>query len=768
MKVFSPLFKGLKSHDLKLYQLKAAIYCISVVFIVIVETYYYYFRDISFNDLVPDFVIGLLIEITLIEIAFFGVQKIINLIKLEMAERQQLDEATRYRTEFSHMVTSISTKFINLSTEEIDSGITRALKEVGELAKVDRCHVFLIDVKNAKIENTHEWCAPGIDSHMEQWNKQPIMQFEWLMEKLNNFEEIHIPRITDLPSTAQLEQDTFTFLNIQSIVAVPIVYENNLMGYLGFDSVHKERIWPSEIITLLKIVGEIIANAIKRKEAEQKFEKFIEFAPIGIYYSDFTGTVNYVNIKITEMLGLTRNDLMGARIFDKEMIAKEQKFKALRLLGLSKRGIATGPDEFTLIRTDGSNLTVVVNTRVITFSGKRVILGMVSDITEQKQLEKHLRQAQKMEAITMVTGGIAHDFNNILGSIFGSIDMMLLKLEEDHPSRRYANIILDRSQKAADLVKQMLAYSRQQQLNLKVLNVNQILGGIANLLTGVLDEKIHFNTDLAPDLKNVKGDKTAIDQIVMNLCLNSTDAMSAGGTLTIVTRNVQFGEAEIFDRPEIKIGEYISIKVTDTGHGIPAEKMAKVFEPFFTTKEVGAGTGLGLSMVFGLVKQHNGYIYCTSEVNKHTTFEILLPAHESPAAIDQKEVQADDLYTGSGTILIVEDELDLIQILEEMLTTLGYEVICATDGASAMELFEQHQDSIDLIISDIIMPRMGGKELYRRVKAINPDTKFIFTTGYSKNYFNSQNKQISGTGILGKPFRLTEVAENIKMVLESN
>ncbi len=768
IKVFSPVFKGLKSHDLNLYLLKTALYCIGIIFIILFESYFYYFRNISFNELIPDFIIGLAIVIILIEIAFFGVQKIIDVIKLEIAEKQRLEETTRYRVEFNRLVTSISTKFINLVSDEIDQGITQALKEVGELAEVDRCHVFLINVKEATINNTHEWCAPGIESQIDHRTKLPIAQFQWWIQKLNNFEDIHIPRVSDLPATAQSEKEVLEAFNIQSTIVVPIVYKNNLMGYLGFDSVRKERIWPNEIIVLLRIVGEIIANALKRKEAELMFEKFVEYAPIGIYYSDFKGTINYANKKTEDIIGYKQEDVVGTNIFDLNIIDPRWRYKALKLLASNKQGGTTGPDEFLLNHKDGSHITVALNTRVITFNENQVILGMVSDITEQKQLENHLRQAQKMEAITMLSGGIAHDFNNILGSIFGAVDLLQLQLAEDHPSRRYANIILDRSQKAAVLVKQMLAYSRQQHLNLKSLNINKTIEEVSVLLDRELKVNIQFKKNLAQDLKNIDGDKTAIHQIIMNLCDNAIDAMPDGGILSIETKNKLIDESDIEVKPELKYGEYVSVKISDTGIGIAPDNMIRIFEPFYTTREVGKGHGLGLSMAFGLVKQHDGYIYCTSKVHEETIFEVLLPIIETNSINEKKQFIGSDLYTSIGTILIVEDEIDLIQILEEMLTTLEYNVLCAHDGKSALKVYHENRDNIDLIISDIVMPKMDGKELYQKVKAIDSDIKFIFISGYASRGFYNITEKVPGAEVLNKPFRLNEVAETIKLVLSSN
>ncbi|NQT96746.1 MAG: response regulator [Candidatus Marinimicrobia bacterium] len=287
-------------------------------------------------------------------------------------------------------------------------------------------------------------------------------------------------------------------------------------------------------------------------------------------------------------------------------------------------------------------------------------------------------------------------------------------------------------------------------------------------LDRALEENIKIKRSLAQDLKNIKGDKTAIDQIIMNLCLNAIDAMPEGGIISIETRNQFIDESDIAVKPELKYGEYVSVKVSDTGHGIMPDDMIRIFEPFYTTREIGKGTGLGLSMAFGLVKQHDGYIYCTSKVHEGTIFEILLPIIETNSINEKKRFIDSDLYTGIGTILIVEDEIDLIQILEEMLTTLDYDVLCAYDGKSALKVYQENRDNIDLIISDIIMPKMDGKELYQKVKALDSEIKFIFISGYASKRFYNKTNTVPGTGFLNKPFRLSEVAETIKTVLNSN
>ena len=386
-------------------------------------------------------------------------------------------------------------------------------------------------------------------------------------------------------------------------------------------------------------------------------------------------------------------------------------------------------------------------------------------VEEKAQIETQLRQAQKLESIATLTSGLAHDFNNILGAIFGSVDRILMQLPNDHPSRPYANIILDKSQRAADLVKSMMAYSRQQELNPKPLVINNAIENLSLLLDRAIEERIELELQLAHDLRPISGDSTAIDQIVMNLCVNAVDAMKTGGKLTVRTQNLENNDRYIDDFPEVKPGRYVLLSVIDTGHGIEPEDLEQIFEPFFTTKKVGEGTGLGLSMVFRLVKQHDGYIFCKSTVGKGTTFEMLLPVVDKLQTTIEDESSNVQLQHGVGTIMVVEDDKGIVEILEVMLIELGYDIITASDGEKALAIYRDVDKQIDLIISDIIMPNMGGKELYQELKTIDPKVKFIFISGYTDRGFYKKYNNDPNVKILNKPFRLKEVSAIVKEVL---
>jgi len=457
----------------------------------------------------------------------------------------------------------------------------------------------------------------------------------------------------------------------------------------------------------------VVEDITERKQAEEKLRRsetllrtLVDNLPMAIYAKDTAGRKTLTNSVDARNLGVsTKEEAIGKTDFDffpeeqaKKYYADDQQVIKTRKAVLNREEVLTLPD--------GTDI-MLLTSKVPLFDSKNQITGLIGlglDITERKQLEAQLRHSQKLESITRLTGGIAHDFNNILGAIFGSVDMILMNVPEDHPARRFANIILDKGQKAADLVKQMMAYSRQQQLNMKPLNINKTIEDLSMLLGSAVEERINLKLKLANDLSPINGDKTAIDQIVMNLCINATDAMKEGGKLTVRTENLENVDKYVNQLPNIELGEYVLLRITDTGHGIEPDNIEQIFEPFFTTKDVGEGTGLGLSMVFGLVKQLKGYISCKSKVGQGTTFEVFFPVVDKLQTTKKREHTNTQLYHGSGTIMVVEDEKDLIDILEVMLTELNYDIVTASNGVTALQLYRDAGKQIDLVISDIIMP----------------------------------------------------------------
>ncbi len=557
-------------------------------------------------------------------------------------------------------------------------------------------------------------------------------------------------------------------------LGVPLRVKDTVIGAVAVQSYVDANLYTKKDLEILEHVSNEIATVIERKQSEEaiinekiRANNILEGTNAGTWNWNVQSGELIINERWAEIMGYTLKELepidyhtWKGNVHTDDLLIAQNRLEKHFAGKLDYYDV-----EFRQPHKNGDWVWVNARGKVVewTEDGKPLQMsGTHLDITERKQLEDQLRHAQKLESITKLTGGIAHDFNNILGAIFGSVDMILLQLHNDHPSRRFANIILDKSQKAASLVKQMLAYSRQQQLNVVPMDINNVVQDLSLLLDRAVEERIELELDLAEDLKQINGDKTAIDQIVMNLCINATDAMQEGGKLTVLTENIENIAKYTKKNPDLKPGQYVRLTIADTGHGIAAENLDNIFEPFFTTRDVGEGTGLGLSMVFGLVSQHDGYIFCQSEVGKGTTFDVLIPVLDNLQSPTKKENDNEKLHHGGGTIMLVEDEKDLVEILGVILTELGYDIITASDGKEALHIYRDAGKQIDLVITDIIMPKMGGKELYEQIVKINPDVKFVFTSGYASRGFYKKYDIDPDMKILNKPFRLKDVSDIVK------
>jgi PAS domain S-box-containing protein len=417
---------------------------------------------------------------------------------------------------------------------------------------------------------------------------------------------------------------------------------------------------------------------------------------------------------------------------------------------------------------NGSIIEVEISSNPITFQGRAAVLVLANDITEKKKLEAQLLQSQKMDAIGQLAGGVAHDFNNLLGVITGHTELLLKDLGAQHPGLRRAEQIQRAADRAGGLTRQLLAFSRKQVLVPEVLDLNAVLEDTEKMLRRLIGEDVQLVTVFAPGLGLVKADPGQMEQVIVNLAVNARDAMPRGGKLIIETANVDLDGSFSRTHPEVRPGSYVMLAVSDTGHGMDTDTIPRIFEPFFTTKEVGKGTGLGLSTVFGIVKQSGGHIAVYSEVGQGTSFKVYLPRIERSGEMAAAGVaRAEAPRAGSETILLVEDEEALRHLIREILEAGGYRVLPGGSPEEAVATAETHSGPLHLLLTDVVMPRMSGRQVADRVKASRPAVRVMYMSGYTDEAISHHGALEPGTHFMQKPFTADALLRKVREVLDA-
>jgi len=387
-------------------------------------------------------------------------------------------------------------------------------------------------------------------------------------------------------------------------------------------------------------------------------------------------------------------------------------------------------------------------------------------VSDQQRLEEMLHQSQKLEAVGRLAGGVAHDFNNLLGVITGHGDLMRRQVPEDHPARRRLEQVMKAAERAAGLTRQLLAFSRKQVMQPKLLDLNAAVRDLGKMLERVVGEDVEIEVRAAAELGMVKADPTQVDQVLMNLVVNARDAMPKGGQLTIETANVEFDEAYVASHPPAQPGRFVMLAVSDNGVGMDAETQEHIFEPFFTTKAPGEGTGLGLATVYGVVKQSGGNVWVYSEPGRGTTFKIYLPRVDGEASAGEAAREPAASARGHETVLVVEDTADLRETIREVLEERGYRVLAAADGEKALALVAERTGPIELLLTDVVMPKLGGAELARRVAELRPEIRVLYMSGYSNGAVSRQGALAPGVTLLEKPFTGDALARAVREAID--
>jgi PAS domain S-box-containing protein len=473
----------------------------------------------------------------------------------------------------------------------------------------------------------------------------------------------------------------------------------------------------------------------------------------------------YVNKAFTKATGYTYKEILGSsRQAFHGPNTDPRQLERIRQALLDREAVHV---ELINYRKDGSEYWVDMTVAPIVNDKKELthFVSIERDVTERKHLETALLQAQKMEAIGLLAGGIAHDFNNVLTVILSYSDLLLRLYDGEEKLCKYAEPIYIAGKQASDLTQQLLAFSRQQVLQPERINLNEIVAEVETMIRRPIGEDIHFTTLLGDDLWLIEADPGQISQVVMNLAVNARDAMPHGGTLTIRTENIHMAKVDGRISPELDIGRYVKLTVSDTGQGMDSQTISRIFEPFFTTKEAGKGTGLGLSTVYGIVAQSNGGIFVHSELGSGTRFEIYLPRVREPAEIDVTGVDQDLSTHGSETILLVEDEASVRNLVKEGLETQGYQLLVAANGEEALAVCQEHDGPIDLLLTDVVMPGMSGHILAQQLQSHFPKIKLLYMTGYTDAVLARHGLSDDTAELLQKPFTIGTLSSRVQKIL---
>jgi PAS domain S-box-containing protein len=570
------------------------------------------------------------------------------------------------------------------------------------------------------------------------------------------------PRFTGLPEG---------HVPIGPYLAAPIFLGNDPAGDIALAREPGSKPFTEEDENFLVAVADQMSIALEAHltnerliESEMKYRALAESDLVGVYVIQDNKLV-YANNKMTEIFGYSKEELLDLGPMD--LTAPEDRELVMENIRKRLEGeVKSVRYRFRGLRKDGERPLLEVHGTIASYMGKPAIVGLMIDRTEEELIQQRLRQTERLTALGNLAGGIAHDFNNLLAAILGYASYMRFKLTPQHPFYRPISTIEETARRAADLIRQLNLFAKGGAGEKGPVNLNFIVDEVTRMLSEVVDRSIRIMTDLAQNLWTVRGDPTQLHQVLMNLCVNARDAMPEGGELRITTENVVTDQSWARLHPGAKPGRYVRLSVGDTGVGMDEETQARIFEPFFTTKGE-RGTGLGLAVVYGIVKEHGGEITVYSRLGEGTTFKIYLPAMEQDEKGRQKAVRAEErIRKGSETVLVVDDEPNLRTLARDILNSAGYKVMLAEDGTEAVRILSEHRDEIALVILDLSMPGMSGEETFNRMREIKPNLKVIIATGYSRNGTVEEMLSRGALGYIGKPYHMFEILSKVGEAIE--
>ncbi len=694
---------------------------------------------------------------------------ILDITSLKEQEEKEKKKFERTNTEKEILIeVMLRSEFVEGDFERLSYFITET---IATRLNIPRVNIWLFnDDETQLICIDHYDLSTGIHSK-GMVLKEEDFYHEFLALKISKYVDAH-DALND-PRTKGYAKNYLIPLNITSMLDTAIRIGEKNRGVICLEYTHTPHKWEEDEISFASQIADQLALTLIHKE-KKAYEaqrdmliRIVETSENALIITNPDGTILYMNPAVFTLLKILPEDYTGKPItyLIPDVVPIENLEQKLSEVNKGKTY-----KERLEIKT-GVTTPIILDCAI---SSIHNIYGDISNyvfhltnVTKEVKLENDLRQMQKMESMGQLAGGIAHDLNNHLLVIQGYVELIESELPHSSSILPYIQEMKSANFKASTLVKQLLAFARKQLLKKEIFSLNDAILSALKLVRRIIKENIEIETFLMPDLPNIYADRSAIEVIIINLCSNANDAMPEGGKITIETNKAYISKEKIEGMPHLKEGEFVVLTITDTGTGMDKYTLEHCFEPFFTTKKFGKGTGLGLSTVYGLVQQHEGIIHVYSELGKGTTFKIYLPtSSQTPQKGEKTEPLEYTDLSGSETILLAEDEPAVRAVSTRILQQAGYKVISAENGEEALKLFTENMDNIHLVILDIVMPIMGGKEVYEKIKDVKPDIPVLFTSGYSENSIHTNFVLHEGYHILQKPYGRSEILKEVRSILD--
>ena len=690
---------------------------------------------------------------------------------LDISDREQMEKSLQWNARRNEILSKTASRL--LASENPQGIIEELCKEVMDLIDCHAFFNFLADPDQNKLHLNAYAGIPPEEARKIEWLDYGVAVCGCAAQTKKRMIRENIQNRDD-PLTSLVK-----YYGIKAYCCHPMLIQDKLIGTLSFGTRSREYFSEAEI-EVMKSVSDLVAVALHRinmeaslRKSEKQFRLLVENAPDAIFIQT-KGRFAYLNQAALNLFGVSQAEsLVGKLVIDQiHPDCKDSVCERIRVLREDKKAVPRIVE--VCLRVDGSPVIVEASAVPFEYEGQAGALVFLRDMTEsiqsqtrEKQLEEQLHQIQKIESIGRLAGGVAHDFNNMLSIIIGNAE---LALERTHPESTLAgdiSEILKAARRSAKITGQLLAFSRQQPISPKVVDLNDSVESMLKMIRRLIGEDIELVWLPEPDLWPVKLDPSQVDQIMANLCVNARDAINGVGTITIETGNIQFDDAYVIDHQDFSPGDYAMISVSDDGCGMDKKTTEKLFEPFFTTKEIGRGTGLGMATVYGIVKQNDGIINIYSEVGKGTAIRVYLRRYQGDMNTNHREVSSILPESTGETLLLVEDDPSILKLVKKMLDNLGYKTLAANTPGEAISIAGKHRGSIHLLITDVVMPGMNGRELSNELRSFfHPELKTLFMSGYTANVIVHRGVLQEGVHFIPKPFSKKDLALKVREALD--